>query len=74
MLGIQSWQHHHHGQDGHHQQKLHLQVKKLEGEKKKVESDYNATNSRIQVDDEDVADGYTNDSDNDNDDVSDVST
>ena len=65
MLRIQSWQHHHPGQDGHHsahhQQKLHLQVKKLEGEKKKVESDYNATNSRIQVDDEDVADGDTTD-------------
>ena len=44
-------------------------MKKLEGEKKKVESDYNATNSRIQVDDEDVADGDTNDGDNDNDDA-----
>ena len=44
----------------------HLQVKKLEGEKKKVESDYNATNSRIQVDDGD--DDYTNDNDNDEED------
>lgn len=44
----------------------HLQVKKLEGEKKKVESDYNATNSRIQVGvgDNDVS----NDNDNDEED------
>ena len=34
-----------------------------------MESDYNATNSRIQVND--VADGDTNDGDNDNDDEDD---
>ena len=41
-------------------------MKKLEGEKKKVESDYNATNSRIQVGvgDNDVS----NDNDNDEED------
>ena len=38
-------------------------MKKLEGEKKKVESDYNATNSRIQVDHDADADDVTNDDD-----------
>ena len=42
-----------------------MQVKKLEGEKKKVESDYNATNSRIQVNGDDNYD--TDDDDNDDD-------